>query len=168
MRKALDFILRGAEVKRFHTTHTLVSETVGHHSHGVAALCCLIYGLQVTANVLKAAALHDLAEHVTGDIPSPAKRAYGIGEQVNALEDKLLIEAGLTLPHLSDTDRKVLKLADIAHGALFCVREMQLGNCGITHIYDNYMSYAEEHGHILNSRQLFEIIKERRAHVSKR
>jgi 5'-deoxynucleotidase YfbR-like HD superfamily hydrolase len=161
MRKALDFILRGAEVKRFHTTHTLVSETVGHHSHGVAALCCLIYGRGVTANVLKAAALHDLAECITGDIPSPAKRAYGIGQQVNELETTLLEGADLHMPHLNETDAQVLKLADIAHGALFCIREMELGNRKMLYIYRNYISYADQLGHLLGSKELFNLIEER-------
>ena len=38
MKHTLDFILAGSEVKRYHTVTTLVSETVGHHSHGVGML----------------------------------------------------------------------------------------------------------------------------------
>ena len=41
MKQTLDFILAGSDVKRYHTVTTLVSETVGHHSHGVAMLCLL-------------------------------------------------------------------------------------------------------------------------------
>ena len=61
MRKKLEFILAGTEVTRYHTVRTLVQETVGHHSHGVAMLC-LFLAPDASANLLKAALVHDLAE----------------------------------------------------------------------------------------------------------
>ena len=81
MKESLDFILAGSEVLRYHTVTTLMRETVGHHSHGVACLTLLL-NPNAGRELLTAALWHDLAEHQTGDIPSPAKREYGIGEQV--------------------------------------------------------------------------------------
>ena len=78
MKKTLEFLLAGAEVLRYHTVQTLQRETVGHHSHGVACLVLLL-DPQASARLLRAALLHDLAEQCTGDIPSAAKREYGIG-----------------------------------------------------------------------------------------
>lgn len=141
MKESLDFIIAGSEVLRYHTVTTLMRETVGHHSHGVACLTLLL-DPDASRELLTAALWHDLAEHQTGDIPSPAKREYGIGEQVDRLERRLMQTAGLSYPELSDADTRTLKLADIAQGALFCVRELSLGNRRMAVVYDRYMSYA--------------------------
>ena len=159
MKTQLAFYQAGSEVVRYHTIHTLQRETVGHHSHGVAMLCAII-DPDCSANLLKAALLHDLAEHETGDLPSPAKRAYGIGAQVSELEDKLLIEANLEIPYLFKHEERTLKLADIAQGALFCVREIGLGNSKLRVVFDRYMSYAEALNPTARERELFDIIKE--------
>lgn len=142
MKNTLEFIILGAEVKRYHTVTTLREETVGHHSHGVAMLCILLCP-NISANLLKAALMHDLAEQSTGDIPSPAKREYGIGDQIDELECRLMNEAGIPFPSLTTYEQRILKLADIAHGALFCLREMELGNRRARVVFERYQSYAE-------------------------
>lgn len=159
MKTQLEFITLGAEVKRYHTVTTLREETVGHHSHGVALLCLLLCP-SAGADLLKAALLHDLAEQVTGDIPSPAKREYGIGDQVDELELRLLSDAGLKFPHLTAYDKRVLKLADIAHGALFCVRELELGNRRMRVVLQRYQQYAESMQLSLRELELFNTIAE--------
>ena len=159
MKHTLDFILAGSEVKRYHTVTTLVSETVGHHSAGVALMAMMI-DLNPSKGLLISALFHDLAEHQTGDIPSPAKRKYGIHDQVNDLEEKLLRAAGLAMPQLDEIDRRTLKLADIAQGALFCSREISLGNKRMRGVFDRYISYAEEMMLIGREKQLFDLIKE--------
>lgn len=161
MLDALNFITRGAEVKRFHTLTTLCEETVGHHSHGVALLCYLL-DPTTTRDVLIAALLHDLSEQYTGDIPSPAKREYGIGAQVDALERRLMSEVGLPMPALGSQDSRTLKLADIAYGALFCVKEISLGNRRAAQVYDRYISYAQQMLLAGRERQLFNCIEEAR------
>lgn len=159
MKTQLEFFQSGSEVVRYHTVTTLIKETVGHHSHGVAMLCYLI-NPRVSARVLLAALQHDLAEAVTGDLPSPAKRAYGIGQQVSNLEDKLLTDAGLEMPILSDEEHRLMKLADIAQGALFCSRELSLGNRKLRVVFDRYISYAEGMILVGRERDLFNIIKD--------
>lgn len=159
MRKTLEFIQAGADVKRFHTRLTLQSETVGHHSHGVALICLLLEPFS-RRQVLAAALLHDLAEHVTGDIPSPAKREYGIGDQVNALESALLRSVGLALPSLHPDEQRTLKLADIFQGMLFCAREISLGNSRMRDVFNNYVSYAEAMQPVDVELELFNLIKE--------
>jgi len=166
MKQTLEFIMAGSEVKRYHTVTTLREETVGHHSHGVAMLCTLIKP-DAQADLLKAALLHDLAEAVTGDIPSPAKREYGIGEQVEELEKRLLSGAGLRFPFLSAEDKRVLKLADIAQGALFCLREIELGNCRMSLVYSRYMSYAESMILVGRERELFDLINNQLSEIFK-
>jgi len=143
MKNELQFLLDGANVRRYHTITTLVTETVGHHSHGVALLACMLTE-EPTLDLVFAALVHDLAEHQLGDIPSPAKRQYGIGEQVNELEEKLLTDSGWATGDLTAQEKRVLKLADIAQGALFCVEEIQRGNTRMRVVFDRYISYAEQ------------------------
>jgi 5'-deoxynucleotidase YfbR-like HD superfamily hydrolase len=159
MKTSLDFYLAGADVKRFHTVATLIPETVGHHSHGVA---CIVLLLEPSARreLLIAALLHDLSEHQTGDIPSPAKREYGIGEQVSELEERLLNESGWVNPKLNKFEARTLKLADIAHGALTCLKEISLGNSRLRLVFDRYISYANQMLLTGKEKELFNLIEE--------
>jgi len=158
MKQTLDFIINGAEVKRYHTVKTHTQETVGHHSHGVATLC-LLFDPNPSTSLLKAALLHDLTEQFTGDIPSPAKRELGIANDIGVLEKRLMRDAGISMPTLSNDERRTLKLADIAHGALFCLKEMSMGNVDIRKVYDRYISYAEELNLEGREREIFNLIK---------
>ena len=142
MREVLQFVSAGTEVARYHTVRTLQAETVGHHSHGVALLCLLLRP-DATPALLKAALVHDLAEHQLGDLPSPAKKKYGIGEQVNALEAELLRGVGLDVA-LTGDEQRTLKIADILQGMMFCRREIDLGNNKMRVIFERYCSYAED------------------------
>ena len=139
LKESLKFILDGSEVSRYHTVRTLQTETVGHHSHGVAMFCCLL--CTPSANLLRAALVHDLAEHVLGDIPSPAKKKYGIGEQVNDLEKELLKSVGMDV-NISANEARTLKMADIFQGMTFCLREIQMGNEKMREIFFRYACYA--------------------------
>lgn len=159
MKQLIEFISQGSLVTRYHTVDTLTLETVGHHSHGVAMLV-LVLDPQARREVLIAALLHDLAECITGDIPSPAKRLYGITAQVDDLEETIMRNSGWVLPVLEPAERRVLKLADIAQGALFCVRELNKGNRTMRLVYDRYMSYAQKMDLVGSERQLFNAIKE--------
>ena len=159
MKTQLEFITFGAEVKRYHTVTTLREETVGHHSHGVAMLC-LILCPSASAELLKAALMHDLAEQVTGDIPSPAKREYYHGGNFDELERRLINESGLKFPFLTEYEKRILKLADIAHGALFCVRELELGNRRVRLVLQRYQQYAENMQLTLRELELFNTIAE--------
>ena len=159
MKETLDFFVAGSEVTRYHAVTTLVRETVGHHSHGVAMLAFLI-NPDISRYVLLAALFHDLSEHRTGDIPSPAKRQFGIGDQVNDLEKRLMLEAGLTIPYMKPEEARTLKLADLAQGAIFCAREISLGNSRMRVVFDRYMSYAHEMNLVGRELELFNLIKE--------
>ena len=126
----------------------------------------LLLDPQASRSLLMAALFHDLSEHVTGDIPSPAKREYGITSQISDLENKLMFEAGIQFPDLNERDKRTLKLADIAHGALFCVQEMSMGNSQMRAILNTYLSYARQFVLATRESELFNIIEEM-ANVSK-
>lgn len=159
MKHTLEFIATGAEVTRYHTVFTINKETVGHHSHGVAMMVLMIKP-DASASLLKAALYHDLAEQVVGDIPSPAKRRFDLGKRLDELEHSVILEAGIEQPELNDEEVRVLKLADIAQGALFCAREMQLGNVRLIPVYARYLQYAVEMGIEGREEMLFNAITE--------
>lgn len=159
MKEAIKFIVGGGEVKRYHTMFTIQQETVGHHSHGVACLVLLL-NPEARRELIIAALYHDLAEQHTGDIPSPAKREYGIGDQVAELEMRLINAAGLTWPDLYESEERILKLADLAHGALSCAREMSLGNQRMEAVFNRFLGYAKSMKLEGREKALFSAIKE--------
>lgn len=159
--ETLDFILNGAETKRYHTWPTLREQTVGAHSFSVAMLCALmaqdadpVDGEGLTVPLLMAALTHDLAEHKMGDIPAPAKRSlpafkYENGndditfrEMWGRLENGHLISVGLDWEHLlTPKQKRWLKLADAMDGALWCARERAMGNKLIGPVFQNFSDY---------------------------
>lgn len=158
MKNTLDFITAGAAVSRYHTCDILKPESVGHHSHGVALLCMVI-DPDCSFDLVKAALLHDMAEQRTGDIPSPAKRELGIGGDLEAIEHRILEENGFAFPNLSDEDQLTLKLADVAHGALKCAREVNMGNSTMRIVYDRFMIYAGQLPKNVRATVLFNTIR---------
>lgn len=159
MKDTLEFIAAGAEVTRYHTVFTINKETVGHHSHGVAMMV-LMMKPDASASLLKAALYHDLAEQVVGDIPSPAKRRFDLGQRLDQLEFDIIEQAGVQQPMLTAEEARTLKLADIAQGALFCAREVQLGNVRLEPVFNRYVSYAIEMGLEGREAALFTAISE--------
>ena len=126
-RQILEFIFNGAAVQRFHTTPPLRPQTDGAHSFGVAWWCWLLTEGQCSRQLLLAALAHDLAEHVTGDVPAMVKRQNNIGVQLDALEAIQLGSVGLEF-EITDAERRVLDLADALDGMMFCAAERKLGN----------------------------------------
>ena len=159
MKDTIQFIATGAEVIRYHTVFTFNNETVGHHSHGVAMMV-LMMKPDASASLLKAALYHDLAEQVVGDIPSPTKRQSGLGKHLDKLELAIIEDAGIENPKLTDEEARVLKLADIAQGALFCAREIQLGNKRLIPVFTRYIIYASEKNLEGREAHLFNAIRE--------
>lgn len=130
MRAAVEALLRGSGVTRYHTYETLVPEKVGQHSHGVAGLLLIIYREECTRDMLAHAVFHDIPEYETGDMPGHAKRRLGLGPALKGWEDEILEKGHLTglLPPLSIVEKYRLKFCDNAQGALYCIRELRRGN----------------------------------------
>jgi len=156
----LQFMLDGANVKRYHTVTTLVPETVGHHSHGVALLVFMLSKEQPSSNLVFAALVHDLAEHQTGDMPSPSKRQMGISSQFTMWEENILEDSGWMHEGLTPEEARLLKVADIGQGALYCVEEIQRGNSKMSIVLDRYLSYAKSMNLAGNEIVFFNTIKD--------
>lgn len=141
----LKFIYKGANTHRFHTADTLTKQTVGQHSFGVAWLVLLL-APSARKELICAALAHDLAEHIVGDVASPAKRRFpDLAVAVSKAEGVLLNNMGLDWEGgLTDHELRILKLADMLDGMMFCVRERRMGSKVVKEIYDNFYSYIKE------------------------
>lgn len=138
----LKFIYKGGHTKRFHTADTLTEQSVAAHSFGVAWLIVLIYP-SARKDLILAGLAHDLAEHVIGDVSSPAKRRFPqLKSALDAAEHTMLRDVGLDFETgLTDFEVKVLKTADMLDGMMFCVRERRMGSKVVCDIYENFRNY---------------------------
>lgn len=142
--RTLNFLRRASQTKRYHTEVVLKEQNVGEHSFNVAWLCYLLTNGHPMSALLLHSLAHDAAEHATGDIPSPTKRALGIRSVVDTFEHTLMVDSGLVLPALDEHNMHILKLADALDGVLYCLREHNLGNRLIDVVFRNFASYVRE------------------------
>lgn len=146
LRDRLAFIQKGRATRRYHGLPMHDYQRIDAHSFGVAALVALLMpnaSPERLAPLLLAALYHDLAEHITGDIPAPEKRRWptALRRQVAAREDWLLAEHGLFFT-LDERDKRVLKIADSAEGCLHCIQERGMGNASLgQRAFYSFMSY---------------------------
>jgi 5'-deoxynucleotidase YfbR-like HD superfamily hydrolase len=144
----LDFIQNGRVTHRFHGLRMFDYQRVDAHSYGVAMLTLVLVGgsdAERRERLMLAALVHDLAEHIAGDLPAPTKRTMGPEwrSAFNGYEDGLLAGAGLYVP-LNAQDTRVLKLADALEGCLHCIEERRMGNSGVEGIFTEFWKYAYE------------------------
>lgn len=151
LKEALQFIMEGGSVIRYHTRIGIKPDTDAHHSHGVAMICEILSGRDsssedacASANLLLAALTHDLGEQVASDVSAPAKRLLGIGKQLHDLEQEALRQHNLDFERLlTENEALILRLADCFDGMLYCCRELALGNRNVLLIWRRSCSYVE-------------------------
>ena len=113
-------------VERFHTRRAIRRQTVGEHSWGVAMVLMSI--CEPSANLLKAAMLHDVPELATGDIPAPFKWAYpDLDDLLSQAEDRISAEWGVAV-ELTDDELHLLKWADMFELCMYARTEVAMGN----------------------------------------
>lgn len=122
----------GAAVERTHAHPHLMRYSVGHHSLDMVTLITLAWqaehGRLPRAELLVAAAFHDVPERITGDLPSPVKTK--LGAELDAMDDQVLtwLGVGSTRLQLTDAERAYLVGADRLELVLWCLEEAQRGN----------------------------------------
>lgn len=139
----MNFIDRGRATRRFHAMEMHDHQRVDAHSFGVAMFTTIIVPTcspERRSRLLMAALCHDLPEHITGDVPGPAKRILNMREQLHEYEEALLHEAGLHYK-LDERDQRVLNLADSADGVAHCIAERRKGNSHARRAFINYWEY---------------------------
>lgn len=105
------------KVKRWHTCIGL-EQTNADHSHGVIMVIALLHP-NPSANLLKAAAFHDMGEYKSGDMPSTAKRDPVIADRIRELEAEGRHEIGIPDVPLTDEERHWLAFADAYEAFMF-------------------------------------------------
>ena len=135
---------RAGRVTRYHTSTLVKGEDVAQHTFNMMNLLMVMLNGQVSPALLKAALLHDQGEYVTGDIPSPVKRAMKLNE-LDIMETaaiNYIHYAGS--PSLTEWEHLLLKVADNLDGLLKCTEELRLGNYELDMVGKTYVSYLNE------------------------
>lgn len=146
MRKQLNLVRQGGRVQRFHGKPLILQENVAEHSFYVAWVvteyCREERGELPSSKLLVACLQHDLAEAVTGDIPSPTKKALG-SEAFDAYEAEILVlhEMEDFVADLDARDTELLKFGDNLAGYMKCLQEIAMGNRFIERSLRNYHAY---------------------------
>jgi 5'-deoxynucleotidase YfbR-like HD superfamily hydrolase len=137
-------IYEAGAVRRYHAKRVTVDQTVADHSWGViVVLMWLYYPNLPPVKLFQLAAMHDVPEAVTGDIPAPAKwRSAALSEALTLLENEVLSEYGLTLDDYGNDP--VLMFADNAELVMHCVSELRLGNRNFLQTYERGLDRMKE------------------------
>ncbi len=134
-------ILNGGRVRRYHTRPLVGEQTNAAHSWGVAALVLALCPTATRA-LLVAALFHDVAEYETGDIPATTKWASpSLKSALDELEEGVEERLGISAAGLSETERRVLKLADMLELVIFCRHQQLLGNRYAEEIENNGLKW---------------------------
>ena len=142
--KWTEMALRGGQLQRFHTWPTIGHETIAEHSFGVAMIVLALTDYRASANLLKAALYHDLAEQETGDIPANAKWDNPMFSTfLEVMEDSFNIKWKLDIT-LPPQDQIVLKWADMLQMLLFCKQQRDLGNRNMDTIFERVVEFLNK------------------------
>lgn len=131
---------QAAQVKRSHTVTTIGHQTIAEHSYHVAMLCWEMYDGQPSAELLKAAMFHDLAEISTGDVPATVKWKNNLLKNIlEDMEESFNMQYGL-VTELDEEERLILKYADSLELAFFCVDQIRMGNWHVKLMLSNILN----------------------------
>lgn len=139
----LNVYMDGASIARYHVKRTTRRQSVGEHS-GRVAMLVMLAAPGCSANVLKAALLHDISELATGDVPSPVKWANPVlGEELRRVTNEFEEQFGLRIP-LVDSEADLLRWADLCEGVMFCYEELMLGNRNMINTFSRYVEATKK------------------------
>lgn len=124
-------IRRGNAVMRMHSEHPINRENVGHHTANLIGLIIAVYSPTVPpASLLVAAAMHDLPEAETGDVPATTKwRSPVIKKELTRLEQEFYEEQKLPNPDflLTPEESNLLSVLDSYDLMLWCLDQASRG-----------------------------------------
>lgn len=140
---------RAGRVRRYHTAHMVQGEDVAQHTFNCLNLVMILTNGQPSMALLQHVLLHDQGEWLTGDIPSPAKRAIPASAKadIDLLEDQAInIIHHCGVPGLSAEDQHLFKVVDNWDGLLKCIEEAIMGSLDAQEIGNKYVQYLMQMG----------------------
>lgn len=145
-------VLDSGHVQRYHCATIDQKQANSSHQWEVAVILTQIYPA-ASAELLLFALTHDVAEAVTGDMPSPIKKEVPeLKRLMDELEEDYRSELGLQAEgHFSEEELLAVKYADILSGIYFTTHRINCGDRGAVPIRDNWMKYYGSLPH-LNTR----------------
>ncbi len=148
-RERVQALLQSGETERLHAVPHHGSYSVGFHSWGVATIITLLHP-NPSANLLKAALLHDSGEKFVGDNPSSmrwmgdnarqSRRYYKLAES----EVLTVLEVHNYVGAVDDEEQMWLHGADSLEFLFWCRRQLNLGNQNVVHVMRNSFNAIEE------------------------
>ena len=138
-----------SHVPRWTIIRTLRQQSVADHSYYVVMYAGMIGQMMKIDSIrfgylLWYAALHDLDELVTGDIPSPVKHPNGSV----AMPDLSPVSAheivGIDPPLIDEELIRIVKIADILDAVMFIGEEIRFGNQEVNELYTHLFDQLEE------------------------
>jgi len=133
-------VLRSGEVRRYHTTPGVPTQSLSSHQWGVAMLLQKFYPDE-RKEVLEYALTHDVAELETGDMPAPTKRKYpSLREILEKIETDVEIDLGIERG-LSLVEYQRVKLCDIVESMWYCHLLIRQGNRDAIYPFQNTRDY---------------------------
>ena len=145
----IDSLLLAGDTRRWHTVPGL-DQTVAEHSWGVA-MCIAAKYPNASAELLRAALLHDIHEIDFGDVPSPVKqRCPDIAVHEETFREEFYQKSGLKQPELTAEEKKILTSCDQLEALVFVSRPARREKHHLfvkSNILDGFASRAlEENG----------------------
>jgi hypothetical protein len=141
------FAREGAAVERAHQHPHLQRYSVGHHSLDLVTLITLCWmhdhdGTLPRAELLVAAAFHDIPERVTGDLPQPVN--VRLGKIIAAWETRIFAWLGFSdTPDLSPEELTYLGEGDRLELWLWAREEAARGNQAFIFWYNSHWETAK-------------------------
>lgn len=115
-------IYTSGEVRRWHSNPRMarLTQTIADHQGRCVQLALMLHP-QPTVGLLRLLALHDVPEVVTGDIPSPAKRAFpGLADALRQADFDVAYTMGISDAFdVTDEDIQWAKMIDALEAIAF-------------------------------------------------
>ena len=137
----------GADVQRYHTSRTIRTNTVGHHSFNMLSMLRILYPGDPPIQLIWAVHEHDIHERWVGDSPAPAKWWGILNREVEFNTDVMIIQEIFGTFHRWEKDTEIsrwLSGLDILECICEAKDEIVMGNSSMKKLYGRAVAYAKE------------------------
>ena len=123
----VEFTRTAAYVRRMHI-HRIVGEYASHEHVCNMTNMYLVLCQEPTVRMVKIIQWHDAGEAGPGDIPSPSKPCFGLGDVINKVERCVRENFGVNVEDVTEDEHRWLKCLDALEFYLFVQDQLNMGN----------------------------------------